>query len=76
MKESTFILPYIAHCVNEDLVKSEFPDPLKLSNIVPVRKKEDATDKTNYSPNSVSSLLSKVLGDVRTALRILEQLFE
>ena len=76
MKESTFILPYLAHCVNEDLVKSEFPDPLKLSNIVPVWKKEDPTDKKNYSPNSVSSLLSKVLGDVRTALRILEQLFE
>ena len=36
IKESTFILPYLAHCVNEDLVKSEFPDPLKLSNIVPV----------------------------------------
>ena len=30
IKESTFILPYLAHCVNEDLVKSEFPDPLKL----------------------------------------------
>ena len=27
IKESTFILLYSAHCFNEDLVKSEFPDP-------------------------------------------------
>ena len=27
IKESTFILPYLAHCFNEDLVKGEFPDP-------------------------------------------------
>ena len=31
IKESTFILPHLAHCVNEDLVKSKFPDPYKLS---------------------------------------------
>ena len=36
VKESAFILSYLAHCVNEDLVKSEFPDLLKLSNIVSV----------------------------------------
>ena len=30
IKRSTFFLPYLAHCVNEDLVKSKFPDPLKL----------------------------------------------
>ena len=27
IKESIFILPYLAHCFNEDLVKGEFPDP-------------------------------------------------
>ena len=63
-KESTFILPYVAHCVNEDLVKSEFHDPLKPSNIVPLLKKEDPTDKTNYRPNSVLSLLTKVFEKV------------
>ena len=39
LKESTFILPYFVHCVNEALMKSEFPDPLQLFYIVPVRKK-------------------------------------
>ena len=64
IKRSTFILPHFAHCVNEDLMKSEFPDPLKLSNIVPVQKKENPTDKTNYRPNSALSLLSKVFEKV------------
>ena len=45
-------------------MKSEFLDPLKLSNIVPVQKKEDPTDKTNYRPNSVLSLLSKIFENV------------
>ena len=61
MKESTFILPYLAHCVNEDLVESVFPDPLKLLNIVPVQKKEDPSDKTNYRFNTVLSYYQKSL---------------
>ena len=35
IKESTFILLYLAHCVNEDLVKNEFLN--LLSNIVSVQ---------------------------------------
>ena len=64
IKESTLILPYLGHCVNEDLMKSEFLDPHKLSNIVPIQKKEDPTDKKNYGPNSALSLLSKVFEKV------------
>ena len=50
-------------------MKGEFPDPLKLSNIVPVQKKEDSTDKTE--PVSLLSLLSKVFEKA-----IYEQLYE
>ena len=50
--------------VNEALVKSEFPDSLKLSNIVRVHKKENSTDKTNYRFVSVLQLLSKVFDEV------------
>ena len=68
------------YCVNETLVKREFPDPLKLSNMVPLHKKEDPTNTTNYKFVSVLQLLLKVLyeqllfvqGNVRTALGILE----
>ena len=60
IKKSTFILPYLARCFNEDLVKSEFLDLLELSNVVPVPKK-DPNDKTNYRLISVLPLPSKVL---------------
>ena len=68
------------YCVNETLAKREFPDPLKLSNMVPLHKKEDPTNITNYKFVSVLQLLLKVLyeqllfvqGNVRTALGILE----
>ena len=71
LKENTFVLPYLVHCVNEALVKSEFPDPPKLRNIVPVHKKENPTDKTNYRPVIVLPLLSKVFEKV-----VHEQLYE
>ena len=45
-------------------MKGGFPDPLKLLNIVPVQKKEDPNDKTNYRRNTVLSLLSKVFEKV------------
>ena len=64
IKESTLILPHLARCVNEDLVKSEFPDSFKLSNIVSVQKKEGLSDKANYRPVSILSLVSKVLGNM------------
>ena len=59
-------------------MKSEFPDPLKLLNIVPVQKKEGPTDKTNYRPNTILSLLSEVFEKVmyEQLYEILEQLFE
>ena len=41
-----------------------FPDSLKSSNIVPVHKEKDPTDKTNYRPVSILPLLSKVFEKV------------
>ena len=52
-------------------MKSEVANPLKLSNIVPVQKKEDPADKTNYRPNSVLPLLPKDFEKV-----MYEQLYE
>ena len=46
------------------LMKSEFSDPLKLSNIVSGHKKEDLTDKANYRYVSVLPLLSRVFEKV------------
>ena len=69
LKESTFVL--LIFCVNEVLVKSKFPDPLNLPNVVSVQKKEDPTYKTNYRPVSVFPLSSKVFEKT-----MYEQLYE
>ena len=37
-----------------------FPDELKIAHIVPVFKKEDQNDKTNYRPISLLPLISKL----------------
>ena len=49
-------------CKNNSLLKGSFPfpDSLKLGNITPVHKKDEPTDKENYRPVSVLSLLSKI----------------
>ena len=48
----------------EAIENKKFLDYLKLSNIVPVHKKKDPTDKTNYRSVSVLSSLSKVFAKV------------
>ena len=59
LKECDFSFHFLTKIKNK-----KFPDSLKLSNIVPVHKKKDATDKTNYRPVSILPLLSKVFEKV------------
>ena len=48
-------------CFNHHVVDlSEFPDELKLADIIPVYKKNSAYDKENYRPISLLSVFSKV----------------
>ena len=49
----------------------KFPDSLKLSDITPVYKKLDPSDKANYRPGSVLPLLSKVFEKI-----VYDQLYE
>ena len=42
------------------MTNGKFPITLKNANVTPVHKKDDPTDKTNFRPVSVLSLLSKV----------------
>ena len=64
LKEFDFPLHCLTNCINEAIKNKNFPDSLKLSNIVPVHKKKDPTDKTNYRPVSILPLLSKVFEKV------------
>ena len=50
----------LTNCINEAIRNNKFPDSLKLSDITPVFKKLDPSDKANYRPVSVLLLLSKV----------------
>ena len=48
---------FVNHSIEETGI---FPSSLKLGNITPIFKKDDALDKSNYRPVSILSLLSKV----------------
>ena len=60
LKESTFCFPELTNCINESLTNNKFPDTLKLSDITPVFKKLDPSDKANYRPVSNLPLVLKV----------------
>ena len=64
LRSSEFTCSYLTECINEVLQNSKYPESLKLSDIVPVYKKKDPTDKFNFQPISILSLLSKVFEKV------------
>ena len=47
LKESKFCFPEPTNCINESLTKNKFPDTLKLSDVTPVFKKLNPSDKAN-----------------------------
>ena len=51
-------LPYL---INLPFSTGVFPDLLKIANIIPVFKKEDSQDHSNYRPISLISNLSKLI---------------
>ena len=64
MKKSNISFDELTKCVNYALTNGKFPITLKNANVTPIHKKDDPTDKTNFRPDSVLPLLSKVLEQV------------
>ena len=60
LKNLEFCFSELTKCINKAFNKNKFPDTLKLPDIVPVFKKFDPTDKTNFRPLRLLPLLSKV----------------
>ena len=59
IKENRDLLAYfILHIFNNTLSSSEYPASLKYTDITPIFKKGDKTDKTNYRPISILPNLS------------------
>ena len=52
LKECDFTLDVLIKCVNKSIENGYFPGSLKLAMVVPVFKKEDPLDKSNYRPAS------------------------
>ena len=71
LKVSKFCFPELTNYINESLTNNKFPDTLKLSDITPVFKKLDPSDKANYRPVSILPLLSKVFEKI-----MYDQLYE
>ena len=58
------IAEQIRNCIDSSISTGIFPDELKVADIVPVFKKEDPNDKTNYRPISLLPLISKIFEKV------------
>ena len=69
--EITFCFPELTNCINESLTNNKFLDTLKLSDITPVFKKLDPSDKANYRPVSILPFVSKVFEKI-----MFDQLYE
>ncbi|KAL4143980.1 hypothetical protein QTP88_006225 [Uroleucon formosanum] len=55
-----YILP-VVHIINCSITNGTVPDELKVARIVPIHKKGDKTDFTNYRPISIVGILAKIL---------------
>ena len=64
LRSSEFTFSYLTECINEVLRNSKFPESLKLSNIEPVYKIKDPTDKFNFRQINILPLISKVFEKV------------
>ena len=52
--------PYIRNIYNNSLKSNFFPNNLKMADIIPGYKKDDKTNKENYSPISILPSVSKI----------------
>ena len=61
LKESSDICgPVLQNLINKSIGNNEFPNELKLADITPIFKKDDATSVKNYRPVSVLPAVSKI----------------
>lgn len=54
------LVPQMTKMINEVIDECSFPEILKLAEISPIFKKDDALDKTKYRPVSVLTCVSKI----------------
>jgi len=70
---SSAIAPSLCSLFNDLLAKGSVPKEWKQANIIPIHKKRDKKDISNYRPISITSLISKCLERTVTS-RLLEHM--
>jgi len=50
----------IVHIINCSIINGNVPDELKVARIIPIHKKKDKTDFTNYRLISIVGILAKI----------------
>ena len=55
------LAPILAHCINDSFAKGNFAQCLKLAIVVPLHKKSEKTNPTNYRPVSLLTAFSKII---------------
>jgi Notch-like protein len=61
---ATFIRSPLCYIINKSLSSGIFPDRLKYSIVIPVHKKGDKNNVSNYRPNSLLTTFSKIFEKV------------
>ena len=51
----------LTHIINQSLLQGVFPDLLKIAKVIPIFKKDDSHEISNYRPISILPSISKVL---------------
>ena len=55
------IAPILAHCINDSFSTGNFAQCLKLALVIPLHKKKEKTNPTNYRPVSLLVAISKII---------------
>ena len=50
----------LTDCINSAINNGTFPDELKLGDVTPILKKDDATNKSNFRPITLLHVISKI----------------
>ena len=61
---ASIIASPLTHVINLSIIQGSVPDDLKLARVIPLFKKNDKTEVSNYRPVSILCILSKVFEKV------------